>query len=1122
MIPGIRGSLLSVDALERIIPDRLRDRLDESGRGRARRRLRAWHLPLRSVLGPACAARTVCDRLAVPLFSQLGYHVVPAGGLAGSSFVAAHLEAQGVAVAVLVVTPWGHDPASAWRIAVRRGIGHGVRWCISVTGVAVRVVDAARTYSRRFLEFDLTTVVEHENAFAVFWGLLRAEALRSTASNGEGLLDAAVAISETHRAAVRASLQEGVHDALGHLHRALADATSNRRHRDRTRAGAATRRAPMEDEALFTEALQIVYRVLFLLFAEARGLVPQWHPTYRDAYTIEAIRRPVEISPRPRGVWETLQSIARLAHRGCRIGALRVTPFNGPLFSPLESPLADSLRLDDGAVRQALLALTTRGAREGRQRIAYGDLGVEQLGGVYERLLDVDPPPPGQQQKRGPAPAVRHSERRKATGSFYTPRSLTEYVVRRTLAPLVQGASSDRILELRVLDPAMGSGAFLVAACRYLAAAYESALLGEGAANGEDIGERERAGFRRSIAQRCLYGVDLNPTAVQLGRLSLWLTTLAADRPLTFLDHRLRAGNSLVGAAVSDLARDPRITRNRERTLPLFEDPERDDQLRGAIGAREAIAVEPGDTLAQVRAKEQALSRLAAERGALARWKSACDLWCAAWFTGATALHRAGRSALIDVIVGRGVLPPHVAAPHLAEAASVAARERFFHWTLEFPEVFHSADGTPVDGAGFDAVIGNPPWEMLRGDRGDQAVRRRARVQADSLKAYVRGSGTYRFQGSGHANLYLVFLERMLTLVRRGGRLGAVVPWGLASDHGAARLRRRLLDATSLDTLVSFENRDGVFPIHRGLRFLLICATIEIDPARSALPCRFGVRRADDLERAPELGRDPDAIAVPRALIARTDPISLSLPDVRDRSDLDLLGYVSYTSPPLGDPAGWNAHFGRELNATDDRTHFRRTRGPGMIPIVEGKHVAPFVVDRAAPSQFIHERDAAHLLPQRPFSRPRLVYRDVASSTNRLTLIAAIVPPDTVTTHTLFCLRDPLDEECQLYLCGMLNSLVANYLVRLRVTTHVTTAIVERLPLPRHARKSARFQQVIRCAAALRQSPDDPEARGALHAHAAVAYALNRAQFRRVLETFPLVPMRERERSYAMFCDIVT
>jgi hypothetical protein len=319
----------------------------------------------------------------------------------------------------------------------------------------------------------------------------------------------------------------------------------------------------------FDEALVVVYRILFLLFAEARGLVPRWHPIYRDGYTIEALRGPVEMRPRPVGVWEALQAIARLAQRGCRIGSLRVPPFNGRLFSPVHAPLADRVPLDEGVVRDALLALTTRPGRGGFERIAYGDLGVEQLGGVYEHLLDFGPAGNSDQPGR-----FTRSERRKSTGAFYTPRPLTEYLVRRGLAPLVHEASSEAILALRILDPAMGSGAFLVAACRYLASAYEAALVREGTLSASDITEVERAEFRRAIAQRCLYGVDNNPMAVQLGRLSLWLATLSADRPLTFLDHRLRTGNSLVGASLSDIARQAPggDRRARPAVLPLFGD----------------------------------------------------------------------------------------------------------------------------------------------------------------------------------------------------------------------------------------------------------------------------------------------------------------------------------------------------------------------------------------------------------------------------------------------------------------------------------------------------------------------------------------------------------------------
>src|SRR5205085_6756241 len=147
----------------------------------------------------------------------------------------------------------------------------------------------------------------------------------------------------------------------------------------------------------------------------------------------------------------------------------------------------------------------------------------------------------------------------------------------------------DRIISLRIVDPAMGSGAFLVAACRYLASAYETALIRDGASHPSDFDERDRAAIRRTIAERCLYGVDLNPMAVQLARLSLWLATLSADRPLTFLDHRLQVGDSLLGAWLRNVRNAPAATRRRatiEPPLPLFEDDALRDVIVGVLPAR--------------------------------------------------------------------------------------------------------------------------------------------------------------------------------------------------------------------------------------------------------------------------------------------------------------------------------------------------------------------------------------------------------------------------------------------------------------------------------------------------------------------------------------------------------
>ena len=1106
-IHGLSGSLLSLDALARTIPAALGRDLDEGAALRVGPRLRAWHQRVREEMGPASSARAVFDKIAWPLFRELGFDATVTAAESGGS-VRASLSAGPAPVAALVVTPWGHDPGAAWREAVLHGIGAGARWCFCVTGPLLRVIDAERTYSRRFIQFDLDAVVDADGSVAVLWGLCRADAFRREPP----VLDRAVALSEQHRAEVRASLQEGVHEALTELVGAFSSASRRRR------PGA-------RDNALFDESLVVVYRILFLLFAEARGLVPSWHPVYRDNYTIDSLRPMIERGGAPHGLWESLQAIARLAHRGCRAGTLRVPPFNGRLFSPAHAPLAESAALDEGAVGRALLALTTRvtggkGGRgssggPGRQRVAYADLGVEQLGGVYERVLDFQP---GRTSTGGIT--LVHAERRKATGSFYTPRTLTEYLVRRTLAPLVHGVEPEAVLSLRVLDPAMGSGAFLVAACRFLAAAYEQALVRTGIVSTSDVTETERASVRRTIAQRCLFGVDVNPMAVQLGRLSLWLATLAGDRPLTFLDHHLRAGNSLAGAALADVARPPGPAPrgNGHVSLPLFEQDEAGAALRAMVMPRTLIAEQPGDTIDQVRAKERALAGLGGTDGPLARWRTIADLWCASWFGAGSAAKRGVFQALTDEILGRAVaLPGHVSRPLLGQAREIAGRERFFHWTLEFPEIFFTAAGEPLARPGFDAVIGNPPWEMLRGDRGDDRARRSAAESSAQLTAFARASGVYRLQGDGHANLYQLFLERALGLVCNGGRIGMVLPSGFASDHGCSRLRRHALDRTRIDTFVCVENRDGLFPIHRGLKFLLLAATHAA--GTPSIPCRFGVRSPATLDRLPDEGIDDGVVRVTRRLLADVSgEEQLAIPELRTPADLAIVSKLSRGVPALADPGGWNVRFGRELNASDDKPSLVEGAGqPPLLPVLEGKQVRPFAVDCRAARFHIDPAVAARLLPSRPFERPRLAYRDVAASTNRLTLIAAIVPAGVVTTHTLFCVKGAVDEEVQRFLCGMLNSYVANYLVRIRVGTHVTVAIVERLPVPVPSRDSAEFIEVSELAGSLAAGPAGRTGHARLQALAAGLYGLTPGEFRHVLSTFPLVEEDERAAAAAAF-----
>jgi hypothetical protein len=914
--------------------------------------------------------------------------------------------------------------------------------------------------------------------------------------------------ADAHTVDVCTSLSDGVMTSLSTLVTAMTRSGTTRGH---------------DPEVTFEQALTLVYRLLFLLFAEARALVPTWHRVYRDAYTIEALCTRSTRHSRPAGLWQALQAISRLAHAGCQARDLCVTPFNGRLFSPAHTPLGERARIPDAVVREVVLSLATAPTGVGRRRIAYADLGVEQLGAVYERVLEYELRP-----HNGPLILTRTSTERKATGSFYTPRSITEFLVRRTLHPLVAGRTSDEILSLRVVDPAMGSGAFIVAACRFLANAAEHARIESGEWRADEVTVEQRAELRRTIAQRCLYGVDRNPTAVQLARLSLWLTTLTTDRPLTFLDHHLVSGDSLVGARLEDLARQPSAVSARSaagQALPLFEGAASSEMAAHVLPDRFRIAEEPGDTLAAVRAKERALQSLNAPGAPLQRWKAAADLWCAGWFWPERALTPAMYGELLAAVLQRPLtLPDRHVQKLLHQAGTLARQLRTFHWQLEFPEVFFDRVGRLRPDGGFDAVLGNPPWDVLRADTGSESVRADARRQQKDGLRFLRSSGVYARQGGGHPNRYQLFAERGLQLLRHGGRFGVILPSGIASDRGSAPLRRLLLDSTAIDRLFGFSNRDGIFPIHRDMRFVLVTGTRGGVTTR--LACRFGIRDATWLDSLPDAASEDPADARPivlsRTLLGAWDPSHLAIPELDSPKDLEILAHVTATVPGLGSERGWRVQFGRELNATDDKAHFEPCREANResLPVIEGKHLAPFRVHAERAAWAIPPRTASRLLSvSATFGRARIAYRDVASATNRLTLIAAILPAKTVSTHTVFCLKTPLGAASQYCLVALLNSLAANYLVRLQVTTHVTASLMSRLPVPKPDGRSPDFRELAQLARELEKSGIEahPETYARLNGIAARLYGLRADQYSHVLTTFPLIPFEIRQRCLAAY-----
>ena len=324
------------------------------------------------------------------------------------------------------------------RVARKRagaGSGPRVRWCFCFNGPALRLFDATRTHSRRYVELDLTHLATDPATFAVAWRLLRAEAF---VPNGQAGLDAAVMVSERHRSDVRDCLQSGVQEALSRLTSAFVAAARKSRRR---------RGASLPASDAYEESLIVIYRILFLLFAEARGLVPNWHPIFRDSYTVEALRPVAERRSRPPGTvgsaaGDRAAGASRLPGGDAPRAAVQRPPFLS--LARAARRLAPARR--HSCARCAPRVLRRGTGRDGRRRIAYADLGVEHLGGVYERVLDFEI----NTAETDAAAVLVRSGRRKSTGTFYTPRTLTEYLVRRTLAPLVGDAGPDDILRLRI------------------------------------------------------------------------------------------------------------------------------------------------------------------------------------------------------------------------------------------------------------------------------------------------------------------------------------------------------------------------------------------------------------------------------------------------------------------------------------------------------------------------------------------------------------------------------------------------------------------------------------------------------------------------------------------------
>ena len=774
-----------------------------------------------------------------------------------------------------------------------------IRWGILTNGGVWRLYDyRSRPRASGYFEADLKTLLDpgNEDGLRVFHLLFRRDSFTLQKGAKTTFLEAALAEGRRYEERVAQDLSGVVFkDVFPSLVEAIADATG--------KSLAKIREA----------ALIFLYRLLFVLYAEDRGLLPVNDERYDDYGLRKRVRDDIARRKADRDTFSThatsyydhLMTLFRLIDKGDT--SIGLPPYNGGLFAA--ATLLEEVRLPDATIANIIYDLShIKGTQEDRRFVNYRDMSVQQLGSIYERLLEHEPVRDGDKIVIRPNPYAR-----KDSGSFFTPQELVDLIVERTLKPLAEERlkafedkatqlRSDRrpkaqrkaellkldpaeaVLNLKVLDPAMGSGHFLVTAVDFLSdyvaelieyvpavvewldADYVSPLVKRVSAIRSEILQRakeadwvmdesqltDQAIIRRMVLKRCIYGVDKNPLTVELAKVSLWLHSFTVGAPLSFLDHHLRYGDSLVGLRVKDAT----------------------DELNqlGGLFASSAIAGAEAATEGMQRIEEMSDADVAEVRESAALFhgveettaelRGLLDFLCGLrWHT--SGMKQKDRLALkyplsstlgstgdAYKLLARG--PEHVGdvppdsgdaawskfAELWHEARNIADSERFLHWEVAFPGVWRDWQSTCPKG-GFDAVIGNPPWDQIKLQevewfktralelaRAPTAAARRKGIQrlrekgeslavefdnaknrADRLGQVIRASGDYPLLGGGDINLYSLFVERAMSLIKPDGFVGLLTPSGIYADKTAARFFQSVSTTGRVGGLFDFENR---------------------------------------------------------------------------------------------------------------------------------------------------------------------------------------------------------------------------------------------------------------------------------------------------------------------------
>ena len=957
----------------------------------------------RAALGEGRAdAGLTRDKWLITLFEVLGYGRLPAarGGLQAGDESVPISHAWSASPIHLVGFRTDLDKRTAGVAGAARQSPHSLvqgflnasddhLWGFLSNGLKLRILrDSASLTRQAYLEFDLEGMMEGDAyaTFVLLWMVAHSSRVEAEAPEDCWLERWS---REARLRGTRAldSLRGGVEAAIKTLGAGYLAHSGNTDLKDALRSGTLPR------EEYYRELLRLVYRLLFLFVAEDRGLLFDPAATahargvYNDHYSTQRLRR---LAGQRRGtvhvdVYRGLRAVMDQLSGGGYKG-LGLPALGSFLWSPDAMPHLSGADIANRDLLEAIrkLAFTEQGRV--LRGVDFRNLGAEELGSIYESLLELVPEV---NEAAGEfALVTAGGSERKTTGSYYTPTALIESLLDTALKPVLAEAESQpdaeaAILRLKVCDPACGSGHFLIGAAHRLAKRLAMVRTGEG----DPAPEPMRAALR-DVVGHCLYGVDINPMAVELCKVSLWLEALEPGKPLSFLDHKIQCGNSLLGttprllaegipqAAFKPIAGDDKtIARARaDQNKAEGRDANRESQVSflsqmaaespadyGGMGARlRSLDALPDGDVAGVREKETLYAKLRGSE-AYQQARRVADGWCAAFLGKKVA--DGPEVVTQDTLRRLQQEPGTVPAEIVEEIDRLSAQYQLFHWHMAFPDVFEvpNEGEAPLDEAmgwsgGFDVMLGNPPWERIKIQekewfatrdpeiaKAPTAAKRRKRIaaleetdpplfaafreagrQAEGESQLVRTSGRYPLCGRGDVNTYTIFAETMRDVLSPRGRLGCIVPSGIATDDTTKYFFQDLVEKGSLVSLYDFENAKAIFPgVHRSYKFCLLTLAGREAPASQGAQFSFFAHDVADLkdpERCFELTAED---------IRLLNPNTRTCPVFRTRRDAEITKAIYRRVPVLieeGQPEKnpWEVTFKQGLfNMASDSGLFR-------------------------------------------------------------------------------------------------------------------------------------------------------------------------------------------------------